>query len=196
MDNDVTLATYNAHVDEYVTRTPHSVNGDHAAWLSAAVDRLPTSAAILEVGAGFGRDAAYLSTLGYSVTLTDAAEGFVDRLRADGYDATLLNVLSDPIPGTWDLILANAVLLHFTRDQLAHVLVKIRAALTPAGRFAFSLKVGDGEGWSQEKLEAPRWFTYWRPHAITAAVTVAGFANVRDIRDWTDPTWMRLIAGA
>ena len=77
---------------------------------------------------------------------------------------------------TFDLILANAVLLHFDRAQLPRVLVKA-TALNPAGRLAFSLKGGDGEGWSSAKLGAPRYFCYWRAQRIAALLDAAGFAR-------------------
>ena len=108
---------------------------------------------------------------------TDAAPGFVRELRARGFDARQFNLLTDEFGATFDLILANAVLLHFDRAQLPRVLVKARTALNPPGRLAFSLKGGDGEGWSSAKLGAPRYFCYWRAQRIAALLDAAGFAR-------------------
>ena len=75
----------------------------------------------------------------------------------------------------YDLILANAVLLHFSRGEFRAVLGKMAGALKPGGRFAFSLKQGEGEHWSTMKLNAPRYFCYWQPEHLPPLLREAGF---------------------
>lgn len=129
-------------------------------WLDEAVAGLPSNARILELGSGFGRDAEYLAGLNYSVECTDAAQAFVDLLNKRGLNARKLNVIADGLDGSYNLVLANAVLLHFTREQTKEVLRKVLASLKPGGTFAFTLKQGDGEKWTEEKLGAPRYFCF------------------------------------
>jgi hypothetical protein len=70
------------------------------------------------------------------------------------------------------------VLLHFTRDEAKIVIQKAYAALLAGGRFAFSLKQGDGEEWSDAKLGSPRYFCYWTRDAIQPVLEDAGFTNI------------------
>lgn len=175
--NQKTLRAYDANVRAYVEGTPHQVGGAPRDWMDRALDGLTPTARILEIGSAFGRDAAYVASKDFAVECTDAAPGFVEELRARGFRANLFNVLTDDFGATCDLILANAVLLHFDRAQLPCVLAKARTALNPSGRLAFSLKGGDGEGWSSAKLGAPRYFCYWRAEQIAALLDAAGFAR-------------------
>lgn len=197
--NDATLRSYDATVQAYVDGTSHAVEGASRDWLERALDGLAPSARIFELGSAFGRDAAYVAARGFRPECSDAVDGFVARLRDRGFPARLFNALHDPLPGRHDLILANAVMLHFTRDEFALVAAKLCRALAPGGRFAFSLKRGDGEEWSDAKLGAPRFFRYWQPDDLPAALAAAGFADwdivgVRTGRTHAD--WLYVIARA
>jgi SAM-dependent methyltransferase len=198
--NARTIQSYDRHVREYVAAGPHSVSGAVKEFLDRAVDGLPLDARILEFGSASGRDASYLQELGYRVDCTDATPAFVDLLLSQGLVARPLNAITDELPREEDLVLANAVLLHFTRDEAATVIAKVRDSLRPGGRFAFSLKQGEGENWSLEKLGAPRFFCYWTQERIREVLVTAGF---REATVWTssDPTrpattWLMIIAVA
>ena len=197
--NARTLGSYDEHVRRFIDGTPHEVTGPHKEWLDRALAGLPRSARILELGSGFGRDAAYLERLGYQVRCTDATPAFVTELRSRGFTASALNAITDDLPGELDMLLASAVLLHFTRAEFAAVLAKARRALRQGGRFAFTLKAGDGEEWSTEKLGAPRFFCYWREPRVRDAVAAAGFAG-SDIREVPRGTgsmdWLYVVAAA
>lgn len=159
--NHQTIQSYEAHVQEYINGTPQDVSGIVKEWLDEAIAGLAKDAHILEFGSAFGRDAAYLQNLGYQVECTDATQAFVDLLKQKGFNARQLNAITDDLGGSYDLVLANAVLLHFTRDETKQVLQKVFAALNPGGTFAFTLKQGEGEKWSEDKLGAPRYFCFW-----------------------------------
>ena len=175
--NFQTLQSYEGHVEEYVSGTADAVSGASKDWIDAALHGLPVNSAILELGSAFGRDAAYIEQQGYTVECSDAAQGFVEHLQRNGFRARLLNVLTGPVPEGWDLILANAVFLHFTRPEFQAALAKMAKALKPQGRLAFSLKQGDGEEWSNAKLNAPRYFCYWQPEALPPLLRQAGFSR-------------------
>ena len=53
--------------------------------IDAFVDALGGTGRILEIGSGGGRDARELERRGLSVRCTDAAQGFVDLLRATAF---------------------------------------------------------------------------------------------------------------
>lgn len=175
--NARTLLSYDERVEAYVDGTSQEVSGPAKDWLDLALQGLPQGARLLELGSAFGRDAAYIQSLGYSLDCTDAVPGFVELLTQRGFPARLVNLLTDDVTGPYDLIVANAVLLHFNHEEVSRVLGKIRAALGPGGRFAFSLKAGQGEGWSSEKIGAPRYFCYWMPEALEPFLKAAGFSS-------------------
>ncbi len=170
------LQSYAGHIQDYIDGTSTKVEGGLKSWLDAALAGFSAEARIVELGSAFGRDAAYVLSQGFRIECTDAVSGFVQALEAKGFAARLFNALTDDLPGPYDLILANAVMLHFTRDELALVLGKMRRALGPGGRFAFSLKRGQGEAWSSEKIGAPRFFCYWEQDRLVPVLSDAGFS--------------------
>jgi len=182
-NNGRTIESYNSHIQEYLDNTVRQVSGTNKEWLDRTFKNVATDAHILELGSAFGRDAAYLKTKGYHVQCTDAAEGFVSLLQEEGFDARLLNAITDELPQGSDVVLANAVLLHFTRDEAATVIEKVYKSLTEGGTFAFTLRPGEGEEWSEDKLGAPRFFTYWTEGQIHELLESKGYD---DVIVWTD----------
>lgn len=195
--NEETLLTYEQGFETYIAKTPEKVTGEFKHWLDFALSELPLNARILEIGSGSGRDANYMRSLGYAPNCTDAVEGFVNHLRKQGFKAHLLNALTDNLPQTYDLILANAVLLHFTRPETQEVLRKISSALTGKGRFAFTVKEGREEKWSEEKLGGKRYFCFWTTDEITPLLKAAGFSKwnlMENIQDANQTRWVHVIA--
>jgi len=179
---DVTLATYRHHALRYVQRTP--------ATRSPLVDELlslvETGARVLELGSGPGRDADALEEGGLSVDRTDGAASFVALQHVAGHTVRLLDVRDTTYGGPYDAVFANAVLLHVPRSRLRGVLRTALAATRPGGVIAASFKEGDGDEWSERKLEAPRYFTYWCSGPLTKAFQDAGWTDVQ-AKDATQP---------
>lgn len=197
--NDATLDAYRRRAQIYVERTTPDISGAARVFLEDACRGLSPEARCLEIGAAFGRDAEFLRAKGFGVECADAVEAFVEMLRAKNFDAKRFNLLTDEFCGQYDLIYANAVLLHFTVDEFVRTLEKIFRALKPGGRFAFSLKAGEGEFWSQAKLDAPRFFHLWRGDQLPQFLRGAGFADwdmveARTERDHAE--WIYVIARA
>ena len=185
-DNERTLVSYGLGVDAYIRGTNPEVAGPVREWIDEALRGLPANARILEIGSAFGRDAAYMRSLGFAVECSDAVPEFVDMLQEKGFDARLLNILSDEIGDGYDLILANAVFHHFPRSELGGILVRMRHALAPDGRLAFTVKSGDGEEWSSEKIGSPRYFCYWRAAEVDSLLGDAGFTRTQIRESRTD----------
>jgi hypothetical protein len=116
------------------------------------------------------------------VALSPVLVEWLEHLREQGHPALSFNVLTDPVPGGFQVILANAVFLHLTRPQLTDALRRLLTALADGSRLAFTVKQGDGEERSTEKLGVARYFCYWQPGPLHALVTAAGFASVRVTR--------------
>lgn len=194
--NNRTVESYNAHIQEYIDGTPHKVLGVVKDWLDGSLADVPKDARILEFGSAFGRDAKYLAGLGYTVECTDAAPAFVDLLQQKGFDAKVLNAITDELPQGLDFVLANAVLLHFNRDEAVLVIKKVFDSLNTNGKFAFTLIQGEGEGWSEKKLGAPRFFCYWTKPQIRDVLESTGFGDVEISGDKAaaNATWLQIVA--
>jgi len=170
---DVTLASYEAGADDYLQQSPPP-----GSRVRAYLDQLAAmvgNGTVLELGSGPGWDAAHLESKGPRVIRTDAVHAFVDLLRAAGHPARLLDVRVDDFDGPYDAVMANAVLLHLSREQFVDVLGRARRAVAAHGLLAFTLKEGDGERWSHAKLGLPRHFTYWREPDLRDALEANGW---------------------
>ncbi|MGV0156508.1 hypothetical protein ACSW29_24540 [Rhodococcus sp. GB-02] len=96
------------------------------------------------------------------MTRTDGALAFVEMMRAQGFTAEVLDMRTEQFNGTYDAVVANAVLLHLRRDEFEVVARKSRGVVSAEGLLAFTVKKGDGTSWSNAKLGLPRHFTYWQ----------------------------------
>ena len=165
---DITLRSYQAAAQRYAD---HSTAPSPA--LGAFLDRvadLVGAGRLLEVGSGPGLDATYLRRRGVDVWPTDATPAFVEMLRSAGHEARLLDVRFGDLGGPWQGALAQAVLLHLDRAQFTDALDRVREAVVDGGVLAFTVKEGDGDGWSEAKLDLPRHFTYWRERPLRDAL--------------------------
>ncbi len=120
---------------------------------------------------------------------------FVDRLRAAGHAARLLDVRVDDLDGSYDAVMANAVLLHLTRDEFADALLRAHRAVVDGGALAFTLREGNGDGWSDHKLGRPRHFTFWREDDLREALDRTGWHVVfLDRVEGRPGPWLLVIA--
>lgn len=128
---DVTLDSYEAAAHVYLE---HSVPPGPAvmAYLDS-VAGLIGDGTVLELGSGPGWDASYLESRGPLVLRTDGAPAFVQMLQAAGQQTRLLDVRMDDFGGPYDAVLADAVLLHVTREQFVDVLQRARQAVASGG---------------------------------------------------------------
>lgn len=103
--------------------------------------------------------------------------------KRDGPDRYLL-------PTGHGMVYASAVFLHFTSDELAAVLVRLAEAVEPGGWLAFTVKEGDGQAWSTEKI-GQRFFQYWREPPLRTLLagspwTLVSLTGRRGLKD----TWL------
>lgn len=196
--NQFTLETYNQSVDEYIKTTPPKVDGHIQTWLDKCISMLSPEAKIIEVGVGHGKDSDYLEEKGFDVIRTDASTGFVEFQRKNGHDAKVLNVLTDDLEGPYNMVLADAVWLHFNPAEAELATKKVYESLAPEGIFALTLKQGDGEEITDRKLNSTRYFRYWQPEGAMNLLETAGFKTI-DIVQADDfrvdrPGWLLIIA--
>lgn len=192
---DVTLDSYQATADVYRDLTPPP--GPAVAGFLDELARRVGAGSVLEMGSGPGADATHLEARGPRVVRTDAVPAFVQMLRADGHQAQVLDVRVDDLGGPYAGVLANAVLLHLTREEFADVLARAREAVEDGGVLAFTLKEGDGDAWTSAKLGLPRHFTFWREPQLRAVLQTTGWTDVViDHVAGRDEAWLFVLAHA
>lgn len=192
--NGQTLDAYNANVQKFIDGSPAATCGPVKDWVDTALALLPKHAHILEVGTALGHDADYMEARGYRVDRTDAAQAFVNLQRARGHSTRLLNLLTvDDLGGPYDMVHANAVLLHFTPEETAAILDKIALALCADGLLTVTVKRGVGAAWSTEKLDQNRYFQYWEADDLRELLTSKHLSTISP-SDLNDKKWLRIIA--
>ncbi len=107
-------------------------------------------AAVLDIGAGTGRDAAALAALGHRVVAvepTPELRAVGERLHAD----VDIRWIADALPGLplllaegerYDLVLLTAVWMHLTPAERPPAMDNLAALLTPGGRLALTIRHG------------------------------------------------------
>jgi SAM-dependent methyltransferase len=170
-----TAAAYDEHAEAFSVSVAH-LGEEVRADLDAFAHAVGAGGVVLEVGSGGGRDAAALEEHGLTVRRTDVSRGFVDRLRALGHEADVLDPLTDELGGPYDGVWASASLLHVARADLPTVLARLAAATRVDGVLGLTVKEGDGEAWSTHgHVRAPRRFTFWREEPLRAVLEDAGW---------------------
>ena len=119
---------------------------------AALLDLLPQpGATVLDVGAGSGRDAAWFASRGYDVVAVEPSDAMRNHGRAL-HPSPRIHWLCDSLPElaqvrrlglTFDLILLSAVWMHVPPASRARALRKLATMLSPSGRIAISLRLGE-----------------------------------------------------
>lgn len=107
-------------------------------------------ATVLDIGAGSGRDAAWLAAKGYDVVAVEPSEAMLAHARTR-HPSSRIQWLSDSLPDlakdrrlglNFDLILLSAVWMHIPHAARQRALRKLATLLAPKGRIAISLRLG------------------------------------------------------
>ncbi|MBZ1351213.1 class I SAM-dependent methyltransferase [Alcaligenaceae bacterium LF4-65] len=131
--------------EQYEALAPEAVHH----WL---IDLMPTGKDLkaLDVGAGSGRDAAWLASRGYDVWAVEPSEGM--RLQGQQLHATSrITWVEDALPKLevitglnqgYDFILLSAVWMHVAPEQRVSAFEKLTQLLEPKGVLAITLRCG------------------------------------------------------
>ncbi|MCR4564804.1 MAG: class I SAM-dependent methyltransferase [Bacteroidales bacterium] len=125
-------------------------SADMSTMYKRIVSFLPDNGRVLEIGCGSGRDARALVELGFSVVATDASQGMilqaVERNKAENSNLRFI-CTSFPLADnhyllreSFDLVLAVAVLMHFSPQERYLLLKQIAKMLKPQGVFYCTFK--------------------------------------------------------
>ena len=137
---------YETHAAEAAARYESVAAEQINAWL---VDLLPKRrAVVLDVGAGSGRDTAWLTSLGHEVIATDPSAAM--RAQARKWHPKLgVQYLPDGLPEltktfrtgiSFDFILVNAVWMHVAPADRKRAFRKLVTLLKPGGIIAYTLR--------------------------------------------------------
>jgi SAM-dependent methyltransferase len=128
----------------------------------------------LEVGAGTGQDSVFFREAGLDVVATDLTPEMVERCRAKGLDARVMDFLALDFPdGSFDAVWALNCLLHVPNADLPGALREIHRVLEPDGLFYLGVYGGDivAEGVSPEDPhDPPRFFSFRSDEQMKAAI--------------------------
>jgi SAM-dependent methyltransferase len=131
-------------VTQYESLSFEDVHADLIAILPAP------GSTVLDIGAGSGRDAAWLAAKGYDVVAVEPSEAMLAHARAK-HTSSRIQWLSDSLPDlakvrrlglSFDLILLSAVWMHIPPSDRQRALRKLATLLAPKGRIAISLRLG------------------------------------------------------
>jgi SAM-dependent methyltransferase len=131
-------------VEQYESLSFEGVHG-------GLIDILPSpGATVLDVGAGSGRDAAWLAANGYDVVAVEPSDAML-ALARERHPSDRIHWISDSLPDlakvrrlglSFDLILLSAVWMHILPAARQRTLRKLATLLAPKGRIAISLRLG------------------------------------------------------
>ncbi|MDA0702965.1 MAG: class I SAM-dependent methyltransferase [Proteobacteria bacterium] len=142
------VSWYDANAEVVAERYERVAPQQVHSWL---IDLLPSRpAAILDVGAGSGRDAAWLSTLGYDVVAVEPSAEMRAKAQALHPDVPV-RWISDTLPAlqrtfktglSFDFILLSAVWMHVPPSDRSRAFRKLINLLKPGGVIAVTLRDG------------------------------------------------------
>ena len=115
---------------------------------------------LLEIGAGTGQDSEYFRNGDLGVVATDLSPAMVDRCRAKGLDARVMDFMNLDFPvGSFDAVYAMNCLLHVPNLELPAVFGTIRTVLRPGGLLFVGVYGGESrEGVVETDKHEPKRF--------------------------------------
>ncbi|MBV8211949.1 MAG: class I SAM-dependent methyltransferase [Verrucomicrobia bacterium] len=139
---------YNLHAESVVERHESIRATDANAWLRKDLPKSP--ALVLDVGAGSGRDAAWLKSLGHKVIAVEPSTEMAAHARRLGRCRDI-EWIDDRLPqlakvfaknSRFDFILANAMWMHLAPDERAPAIASLLGLLSSGGMLAIAFSEG------------------------------------------------------
>jgi SAM-dependent methyltransferase len=129
-----TLAAYNAAAKAFATEWHQQpAPGD----LYALAKRFFKPGRTADIGAGSGREVAWLAANGFQVVGYEPSQALLDEARARypglTFDRAALPELVGIADGAFDNVLCETVVMHLARDQIAASVRRLIAILRPHG---------------------------------------------------------------
>jgi ubiquinone/menaquinone biosynthesis C-methylase UbiE len=139
---------------------------------------LPEGAVVLDLGCGPGRDTAWLAEQGFAAIGLDASSGMLGEARRRVGETSPFvqgDLVSLPFaPGSADGAWVCASLLHLDPGAAIEALHEARRVLRPGAPLFAGVQQGEGDTIKRNE-DGERFFTFWSPVELAAAVSAAGF---------------------
>jgi SAM-dependent methyltransferase len=149
---------------------------------AAFLRRLDPAARLLEIGAGTGQDSAFFQENGLAVVAVDLSVAMVDRCRAKGVEAHVMDFMHLSFPvASFDAVFAMNCLLHVPNHDLPAVLTAIRAVLRPGGLLfvgVFGTNESSEGPLDNDEHVPPRFFSWRTDEQLLGFATDARFVVV------------------
>lgn len=187
------VAGYDAHGASLAARYEQLRSEDvHA----AIVDLLPSGVgrSALDVGAGSGRDSAWLASLGFDVVAVEPAQGMRDAGQTL-HPHSNIRWINDQLPMldathrlglAFDVVLLSGVLMHVRPEDRSTALQKIATLLKPGGRLLVSVRNGAG---TPERPMWPLATDELESCALAHGLAVLRVRDGHDLLDRVDVRW-------
>jgi len=141
------------YYDRHAPRLAATYESIDAARLNAWFrDALPVApACVLDIGAGSGRDAAWLISLGLDVVAVEPSAAMVREARQHHPESPIHWIEGDSLPGlertlhrgqAFDFILLSAVWMHVPPSERPRAFRKLVSLMKPGARMALTLRHG------------------------------------------------------
>jgi SAM-dependent methyltransferase len=130
--------------------------------------------ALLELGAGPGKDGEFFRDHGLDVVCTDLSSEMIELCESKGLGARVMDLSDLDFPSEgFDAVYALNCLLHLPGRELPAALRGIRTVLKPGGLFYLGVYGGkDHEGvWADEPYEPKRFFSFHTDERLEEMVT-------------------------
>lgn len=168
------------------------------AWFRHSLPAPP--ACVLDIGAGSGRDAAWLASLGFDVVAVEPSAAMVREARQHHPESPIHWVEGDSLPGldrtlrrgqSFDFILLSAVWMHVPKSERPRAFRKLVSLMKPGARMAITLRHGPpAVGQSVHEVTAAEIEQLCRDHG---AYVEHQSSAVLDQRGRSEVSWTQLI---
>lgn len=127
---------------------------------------LRSSPRLIDLGCGDGRDSHYFYEKGADVVGIDLSKNMIQLARQNYPDCAFLNMdMRDTVfpDDTFHAAWASASIINMPKSELSKIESEVYRIIEPGGIFAFSIKVGEGEGFEEDSVVSghPRYFAYY-----------------------------------
>lgn len=178
----LTLRAYEKSASELASRYE---TADMADLHEILIRHLPSASSILEVGCGSGREAAFLLKRGFEVTAADASPLMLKEAANRHPElAPRLQVSTVPFDSGCSLlrlkfsaVLAIALAMHLTDDELKETINQFRGILNPGGIVILSASTGREEI-AEKRDPDGRLYIERPPSDIEKLFTSGGFKRI------------------
>jgi hypothetical protein len=81
-------------------------------------------------------------------------------------------------------------LLHATKEDFKNALINLSKLLKSGGVFSFTLKKGEGNEISEDKVGGPRFFQYYSKEEVEDILNKIGLYEVIDFEEMQNGKWL------